>query len=287
LCAGEAFDDLVFVGVERLPGPGEEVRTDKFAATIGGGAVITAVAAARLGADVALASGLSDAAANRLRREKIRVTNLRRQGEPHAITAAISTPTERAFVTFDGVNTQLERRLPRVLRAARVNHVHLALYPRNPLAWLPPLNALRRRGISTSWDFGWNDALARNAGLPTLVDALDIVFVNEREASLYAGARDFNAALPYWRERHPVVVIKRGVCGSRAIAADGEWDEPAVKVKAVDTTGAGDAFNGGFLAARLRGAPLPACLAAGNRIGAASTRKAGGIEALPRRGRRI
>ena len=43
LCAGEAFEDLIFVGLERLPGPGEEVRTDRFTATIGGGAVITAV----------------------------------------------------------------------------------------------------------------------------------------------------------------------------------------------------------------------------------------------------
>lgn len=43
LCAGESFDDLVFSGLERLPRPGEEVRTDRFTSTIGGGAVITAV----------------------------------------------------------------------------------------------------------------------------------------------------------------------------------------------------------------------------------------------------
>jgi sugar/nucleoside kinase (ribokinase family) len=55
----------------------------------------------------------------------------------------------------------------------------------------------------------------------------------------------------------------------------------------VDTTGAGDAFNAGFLVRWLEGGSVMECLRMGNRIGAASTRRAGGIEALPRRrGRR-
>jgi sugar/nucleoside kinase (ribokinase family) len=287
LCAGEAFEDLVFVGVERLPRPGEEVRTDRFSATVGGGAVIAAVAAAGLGLEVALASGLSDAASRRLRREGIRVENLRKPGEPHAVTAAISTSAERAFVTFDGMNAQLGRRLPPVLRSTRANHVHLALYPRDTTAWARHLRTLRGRRISTSWDFGWNDVLARDPGLTSLIDALDVVFVNEKEAALYANTRNLRRALPYWRERRPLVVIKRGSKGSCAIdASGGEWSAKAPAVRSIDTTGAGDAFNGGFLTAWLRGRPVAACLAAGNRIGAASTRRAGGIDALRRRGRR-
>jgi sugar/nucleoside kinase (ribokinase family) len=57
---------------------------------------------------------------------------------------------------------------------------------------------------------------------------------------------------------------------------------PAPRVTPVDTTGAGDAFNAGFLRRWLAGHPLVDCLAFGNRIGAASTRRAGGIDALPR-----
>jgi sugar/nucleoside kinase (ribokinase family) len=285
LCAGEAFDDLVFVGLERLPAPGEEVRTQRFLATIGGGAVITAVAAARLGVDVALASGLSDAAAARLRSERIRVTNVRKRGEPHAITAALSTSTERAFVTFDGVNTRLERRLIPVLHSTRARHVHLALFPRDARFWAGQVTQLCTRKITTSWDFGWNDTLARDPGLPALIDALDLMFVNESEAALYAGADNLEAALPFWRARKSIVVIKLGAAGSRAVGPGGEWSAPAARVATVDTTGAGDAFNGGFLAVWLETSSLSRSLAAGNRIGAASTRKAGGIEALPRRRR--
>ncbi len=69
-------------------------------------------------------------------------------------------------------------------------------------------------------------------------------------------------------------------------ARDGECSAPAPKVTPVDTTGAGDAFNAGFLVRRLAGGTLADCLRAGNRVGAASTQKAGGIDALPRwRGR--
>src|SRR5205823_1423104 len=104
--------------------------------------------------------GLSDNAAARLRREKIRITNLRKPHERQAVTVALSTGADRAFVTFDGVNSRLEPRLTRVLRSTRASHVHLALYPRNTRAWTRQVWALRRRHITTSWDFGWNDVLA-------------------------------------------------------------------------------------------------------------------------------
>lgn len=49
VCAGEFFTDLIFSDLEELPSLGQEVKTDAFAISIGGGAAITATAAARLG----------------------------------------------------------------------------------------------------------------------------------------------------------------------------------------------------------------------------------------------
>jgi sugar/nucleoside kinase (ribokinase family) len=281
LSAGEAFEDLLFVGLDRLPAAGEEVRTDHFSTAIGGGAPITAVAAARLGMRVTLASGLSDAAGARLCTEHLTVLNLRRPGEPHAISAALSTTDERAFVTFDGVNTRLGPRIARVLETTDATHVHFALYPRETARWARRVRRLRRRGVTTSWDFGWNDVLARDRELPVLMDALDVVFVNEREAALYAGADGWRGARAFWRARPGLVVVKRGARGSVALGPDGEQSAPAPRVVPVDTTGAGDAFNAGFLVAWLGGRTVIECLRAGNRLGAASTRKAGGLDALP------
>ncbi len=281
LTAGEAFEDLVFVGLERLPGPGEEVKTDAFHATIGGGAVITAVAAARLGITTAIASALSDDAVGRLRREHVRVHNLKRAGEPHAISAALSTGADRSFVTYNGVNAKLEPRLIAALAGARATHVHLALCPVDLAAWTRVVTRLRRTGVTVSWDFGWSEALADREELPVLMGALDFVFVNELEAPLYAHMNAIDEAYPVLRELKTAVIVKLGSLGSRWLRADGDVVMPAPRVDVVDTTGAGDAFNAGFLAAWLRGGPPAHCLATGNAVGAASTRAPGGLDALP------
>jgi sugar/nucleoside kinase (ribokinase family) len=283
LTAGEAFEDLVFVGLERLPGPGEEVRTDRFHATVGGGAVITAVGAARLGLPTAILSALSDAAVTRLRQEGVRVTNLRRAGEPHAVTAALSTRTERTFVTFTGVNAALEPRLLKALPATRATHIHLALCPSRLTPWTRLAGQLRARGHTVSCDVGWNEGLAAQDGLVPFFEACDLVFLNELEALLYARTNTLDDAYTRLRTPRGNVVIKLGALGSRWLRADGDVVMPAPRVPApVDTTGAGDAFNAGFLAAWLRDAAPAACLATGNAVGAASTRAAGGLEALPR-----
>ena len=281
LTAGEAFEDLVFVGLDRLPGPGEEIKTDRFHATIGGGAVITAIGATRLGIRTAIASALSAAAVTRLRREQVRVHNLKRAGEAHAISAALSTGTERSFVTFNGVNAVLEPRLLDALATPHATHVHLALCPSDIRAWTRLVRRLRRTGVTVSWDFGWSESLARREELPALMDALDFVFLNELEAPLYAHVNALDDSYPVLRTRHTNVIVKLGALGSRWLRADGDVVMPAPRVDAVDTTGAGDAFNAGFLAAWLRGSQPGLCLATGNAVGAASTRAAGGLDALP------
>lgn len=277
LCAGEAFEDLVFFALDRLPNLGEEVKTDHFTATVGGGAVITAVHAARLGMNTGILSALGDAAVARLEDERVSVTNLLKPREPHAITAALSTDRDRAFVTFNGVNAKLEARLATALPKAAATHLHLCFCPRDCARWTRLVARARRRGVTTSWDFGWNERLAGDRGLRGLIDELDFVFVNELEAALYSGAAGLAAAMPHWRQRRAITIVKQGAKGATWVAPDRDIHFPAPRVKVVDTTGAGDAFNAGFLVAWMRGQTPAQCLAAGNRIGAASTQKAGGL----------
>jgi sugar/nucleoside kinase (ribokinase family) len=284
ICAGEAFDDLIFVGLDRLPALGEEIKTDRFMSTIGGGSVITAVTAARLGMKTTLISALSDAAVARLKKEHVRVSNLRRTNEPHATTAALSTGRDRAFVTYNGVNTKLDARLAAVVpklaatrpRRAHV-HVHLCFFPHDCGQWTHIVRRLRQHDITTSWDFGWNEPLTGDRGLTGLIDALDFVFVNELEARLYAGTETLEASIPHWRERQAIAIIKVGEAGAIWLAPDRDIHVDAPRVRAVDTTGAGDAFNAGFLVAWMHGRTPRQCLALGNKAGARSTQQAGGI----------
>jgi sugar/nucleoside kinase (ribokinase family) len=287
LCAGEAFEDLIFVGLERLPELGEEIKTDRFTATIGGGAVITAVKAARLGMKTTLISALSENAVSRLKKERVGVTNLRKTNEPHAITAALSTSEDRAFVTYNGVNTKLEERLARQFasisrRSSKgeqgdPTHVHLCFYPHSCSQWAAIVSKLRRRGVTTSWDFGWNEPLTNDRGLTDLIDSLDFLFVNEHETRLYTGSSSIADSFAEWRKRKAITIIKLGEQGAVWIAPDREILVAAPPVKVVDTTGAGDSFNAGFLVAWMKGKTPEQCLAAGNTVGADSTKRAGGL----------
>ena len=282
LTLGEAFEDLVFLDLPRLPNPGEEIRTSRFVRTVGGGAIITAVAAARLGLSCETWSAVGDQGVRRLRTEGVTVRNLRARNEDPAISAALSTASNRTFVTYDGVNDQLEGRL--IARAAgiRARHAHFALGPRRCGAWIPVLRQLKLNGIGTSWDFGWNERLLDDPEFPLLLTSVDLLFLNEQEAVLYARRRRLPAALAHWRRSGTSVVIKLGPEGSRWVSPTRDLYEPPYPVRAVDTTGAGDAFNGGFLTARLRGLAPSTSLRLANRVGALSTRRAGGLDGLPK-----
>jgi sugar/nucleoside kinase (ribokinase family) len=273
LVVGEAFQDLIFAGLPRLPKPGEELRSAQYVSTIGGGAVITAAAASRLGIRTAVVSALSDEAVRYLRGERVRVLNVKRAREPHAVTVALSTPSDRSFVTFNGVNDRLEPRLLKAVPRQRARHVHFALAPQRVDRWIRIVDQLRASGVTTSWDFGWNPPLRGRAGFGRLISRVDFVFMNNAEAAMYLRGR----------RKARNTVIKLGFRGSHWMAAGLDITVPAPRVRAVDTTGAGDAFNGGFLSAFLEGRSPRECLRLGNFVGARSTLAAGGLASLPTR----
>ena len=134
------------------------------------------------------------------------------------------------------------------------------------------LTKLRGSSITTSWDFGWNEPLSNDRGLSDLIDALDFVFVNEHEARLYTGEHTLEAAIRHWRQRKAITIIKIGEAGAVWVAPDRDILVEAPTVKVVDTTGAGDSFNAGFLVAWMSGKSPEQCLKARNRVGADSTR---------------
>lgn len=272
---GETFEDIIFHDLKTWPQLGQEHRCERLLRTWGGGALLTAVAAARQGLAVQVVSGLAAAAQRFLKSENIKVRNLRRCGEAHALTVALSTLEDRAFVTYPGVNEVLEERFLRSLIRLRGRHLHLALEPRDCQAWRQALSLLRERKVTVSWDFGWNEDLVVRPGFAPLLEQIDFLFLNESEARLYGSGLD-------WSDRPGVTVIKLGKQGCLAWSGKRKTAVGGLAVKAIDSTGAGDAFNGGFLAGMLAGHSLSDSLKLGNRIGAASTLCAGGLAGLPR-----
>jgi sugar/nucleoside kinase (ribokinase family) len=106
----------------------------------------------------------------------------------------------------------------------------------------------------------------RKEGVLGMIDGgmVDILFANEDEAMLLAGAGDVDGAISKLAPLVSTLVVTRGAAGALAVERGQRVQINAAPVeKVVDTTGAGDLFAAGFLAARCRARPLDRCLQAG------------------------
>jgi len=291
VCCGEFYFDFIFYRLPRLPRLGEEFVTQNFALTLGGGAVISALTAARLGGRAELVSLVGNTALDRFALEELREGGVsvkgtkRIAGTTGGLTVSVSMAKDRYFLTYRGANLRLERYLlsaPARVWMQRARHVHFALSPQRWNPFTQTLRRLRAAGVTTSWDLGWNPAAVRQPGFGKVYRMLDVVFLNRDEALRYSLARTPEAALAKLAHPGQCVVVKLGADGAIAQAPDGSSVlVQGLPVRTVETTGAGDAFNGGFLHSWMSGANLTDCLRAGNICGALSTTVPGGSPGTP------
>jgi len=190
--------------------------------------------------------------------------------EPTAVTVAISTAAERSFLTYRGANV----RFPDLVRsfATEARHVHLAC-PAD-------LESIRSFGCPVSVDAGWNENWLD--GAMELLPSIDLFFPNHAEAKRMTGESNWRKILEAFAEAGARrVALKLGYAGA-ALLWDGDMMrvEP-ISVEVVDTTGAGDCFDAGFLHFWLHGASPMECLRAANICGARSTEAMGGVNGFP------
>jgi sugar/nucleoside kinase (ribokinase family) len=109
-----------------------------------------------------------------------------------------------------------------------------------------------------------------------------VLLANESEARAMTGEADAEAALEALARHCPCVVIKRGAAGAIGKDEKGPRAVPADQVRLVDSTGAGDAFNAGFLAGWLGGLALEDSLTLGVICGSGAAGDWGGYRGCPR-----
>jgi ribokinase len=289
---GEFFIDLVFYDLPTVPRLGEEVKTARLARFPGGGLATTALVAASLGTPTKVITRVGRDALASPEWQDLIESGISTQGcevdqrLPTAITVSAAFAGDRMMVTHDVINVKLERLLSRsaVQRQLRtVRHVHLACAMWPPNVWAPAVRKLRRSGLTVSGDLGWNPKTLESRRLPAVLREFEFVFPNEREARAMTGEKTVEAAARKLSYYVTVPVIKLGADGSLAVRDGRMVRAKSIRVRAVDATGAGDAYNGGFLHGYLAGWPLEDCLRAGNICGALATTGAGGSCALPTR----
>ena len=293
VCAGEFFTDLIFFDLDELPSLGQETKTDNFATSLGGGAAITAVAAALLGRSTELVTVWGDSSLDAEARGRLDKAGVSWSGsriEPNEVSGlsvAVSTRADRYFLTHPGANHAVERHLLSAETLGRVSlagHVHFALTPSRWKSFRDAVKQIRKNGATVSWDLGWDPDAGTSRGFRDLCLELDVLFLNEMEACKYAGASSAQDALEHFHHPHNTVVIKQGAAGAIASrSANAPVRVRGLDIEAVETTGAGDAFDGGFLHAWMAGHELDEALRWGNICGGLSTRLPGGVQSLPDR----
>jgi sugar/nucleoside kinase (ribokinase family) len=131
-----------------------------------------------------------------------------------------------------------------------------------------------------SLDPSWDDELIRDPLFFERTAGTDVFLPNQEEAYALTGTEDPQQALAVLGHHFPVVALKCGGDGA-LLAMDGAIiGLPSPKVEVVDTTGAGDAFNAGFLDAWLDDTGPAECLAAAISAGSRSVQASGGTGSL-------
>lgn len=285
---GDSFTDHVLTGFSSWPQPGEEAFAQNYVREAGGGAVNTACGIARLGRQTAFLgiAGRDDGdwLVQRIRDFGVDTSEIQRGDRPTGLTVSISSRAERAFFTYRGVNAELDSMLrdPSIWDwLAQARHVHFGLAAEAEVA-VTAFDRLRAAGCSISLDVGWHPDWLRNPSSLEVIRRTTVFFLNEPEAEAITGTDDPFAMLEFFeRCRVASVAIKLGGKGAVMHEAGVIYQCSAFEVDVVDTTGAGDAFNAGFIHAMLDNEPPQRRLEIACLCGALSTRSAGALSALP------
>ena len=195
------------------------------------------------------------------------------------VTVAITSPRDRALVSFLGAIAALSEKDVTDAALAAANHLHVAsFFLQERLR--PDLKSLfaraRRLGLTTSLDPGFDPSEMWGADLKETLTEVDLLFPNEVELRGLTGTDDVAEALGKLDNGHTQVVAKLGSEGAAILEGGVLVRAPAFAIDPIDTTGAGDSFNAGFLHAWLGGGSTMEALRLGAACGALSTRGLGG-----------
>jgi ribokinase len=256
---------------------------------MGGSACIFACQAAKLGLKVAILGRVGDDDFGRLMMKRMHESgvDLRyMQVDPTISTGlgiALSKPSgDRAILTYGG---SLNAVYPKDISEeflSQGKHLHYCSYylQTNLLPHIVDIfRETKKLGLSLSLDTNWDPNGFWDGNLVSALSLVDLFFPNDQEAMLITRCSKIRDAEKILKELVPISAIKLGEKGARVITRSEQFTIPVNPIlHPIDTIGAGDSFDAGFLAAWLRGLNLQSCAEIGNACGRATTLARGGIQ---------
>lgn len=290
LVVGDLNVDLIMNKINKVPQIGEEQRADEMNLVMGGSTAIFACNIAKLGSKTEFMSKLGDDSFGKFLLKEMASNNV-------GIDSIITDPSlrtgatiifilnnDRMMVTYPGSMEHLtiEEITDDILGSAR--HIHTSAIFFQPLlkAGLSSLfKRAKEMGLTTSMDTQWDPEEKWDLDLEAVLPHLDFFLPNEDEFIRLAGKPDLESALKSLSHHKTCFIIKRGPKGAIMVNGNNRTEiKPAPITEIVDTIGAGDSFNAGFIHAFLNGKDLDVCLNEGNRTAAVSTTAAGGVNGI-------
>jgi sugar/nucleoside kinase (ribokinase family) len=287
--AGELNLDLILYGLPEQLLPERELLAESMMLTLGSSSAIVAHNLAALGSRVGFQSRIGDdslgeIALDRLQEGGVDVARVRRvRGTiTTGLTVILHHAAWRNILTYPGTIAETCWEDLDLDYLADSRHFHFSSYYLQK-GLRPRVNELfqfmKSKGLTVSLDTN-DDPDDRWDDLRDILRNVDVFLPNEREACKAAGTEDLDVAIEKLSQFVPLVVVKVGSRGAIAQRGTEHFTSSPRKVVPVDTVGAGDSFDAGFLHEYVRGSDLQECLESGNRTGALSTTRAGGTEAF-------
>jgi sugar/nucleoside kinase (ribokinase family) len=289
LVAGEINPDLILSGNIIPAFDQTEKLVDSAILTVGSSSAIIACGAARLGIKVAFIGVCGDDVFGRfmldeLQQRGVDVSHvIMRPGEQTGLSVILNRGADRAILTHPGLIAALHAADITDAHLQCARHLHIASYFLQTHLQ-PDLPALFRRahslGLTTSLDTNY-DPTGKWLGFDDLLSVTDVFFPNRAEALALTGLDDIHSAARELAARSLVVAVKLGAEGALVQAGEESIFASSLPVDVVDSVGAGDSFDAGFLYGYLNGWDLAQSLRLAVVCGALSTQATGGTAAQP------
>jgi sugar/nucleoside kinase (ribokinase family) len=286
--AGETNLDLILYGLPEEMPVERELLGSGFKVTLGGSSSILAHNLAMLGSRVGFISQvgrdeMGEIALSRLAESGVDLSQvISRNDVGTGVTLLLPHGQRRHILTYLGAMAEMTVPDLNFAYLASSRHFHLSslFLQRGLQPGLPELfDQLRAAGLTLSLDTNDDPSDEWGGVLDQLLDRIDLLLPNEDEIMRIAGKNTLEQSLDALAPRIPLIVVKCGPRGAVVQQGDQRSWVPPLRVEPVDTIGAGDSFNAGFLSFYLKGEDPLRAAAMGNVTGALSTLRSGGTEA--------
>ena len=290
IVVGELNVDLIFNQVKGFPEVGKEILSDQMTLALGSSSAICASNLSSLGLRVAFIGKLGNDVYGQFIIDKLKQSGVDTsmiiidRDLKTGATVALSYDEDRGMVTHQGAMSHLGLDDICEGQLLRGKHLHFSSYFFQP-GFKNNVHRLfemaKNVGTTTSFDVQWDPAEKWELNLEQVLPFVDVFIPNEVELKKMTGRSSVDQAIESIKNKSKYLVVKCGSGGSIMF-----YDNKVVQHKSflnkdvVDTIGAGDSFNAGFISKFIQGASPEECQEFGNLIGAISTTKAGGTEAF-------